>query len=121
MIIKDRVKGLCFVILCTAFLASATVSVELKELAHFVVEFYHNPAQVGAVAPCTAAVGTELTKYIAQFKEEHPGEPLRILEVGAGTGPIFKGSGFYQTDYKNKSVNKNITAAGEKSSSIKKE
>jgi predicted nucleic acid-binding Zn ribbon protein len=24
--------------------------------------------------------------------------------IGAGAGPIFKGSGFYQTDYKNKSV-----------------
>jgi putative FmdB family regulatory protein len=23
--------------------------------------------------------------------------------IGAGAGPIFKGSGFYQTDYKNKS------------------
>jgi len=88
MIIKDRIQGLCFVILCTAFLASASVSVELKELAHFVVQFYHNPAQVGAVAPCTAAVGTELTKYVAQFQKEHPNKPLHILEVGAGTGPI---------------------------------
>lgn len=25
--------------------------------------------------------------------------------IGAGAGPIFKGSGFYQTDYKNKSSN----------------
>ncbi len=25
--------------------------------------------------------------------------------IGAGSGPIFKGSGFYQTDYKNKSTN----------------
>ena len=24
--------------------------------------------------------------------------------IGTGAGPIFKGSGFYQTDYKNKSV-----------------
>lgn len=24
--------------------------------------------------------------------------------IGAGAGPIFKGSGFYQTDYKNKSA-----------------
>lgn len=28
------------------------------------------------------------------------GEVKRLL--GAGAGPIFKGSGFYQTDYKNK-------------------
>ena len=26
--------------------------------------------------------------------------------IGAGAGPIFKGSGFYQTDYKNKPVEK---------------
>ena len=26
--------------------------------------------------------------------------------IGAGAGPIFKGSGFYQTDYKNKPVDK---------------
>jgi len=25
--------------------------------------------------------------------------------IGTGAGPIFKGSGFYQTDYKNSSVN----------------
>lgn len=29
------------------------------------------------------------------------GEVKRL--IGAGAGPIFKGSGFYQTDYKNKS------------------
>ncbi len=27
--------------------------------------------------------------------------------IGAGAGPIFKGSGFYQTDYKNKSSSSN--------------
>jgi predicted nucleic acid-binding Zn ribbon protein len=27
--------------------------------------------------------------------------------IGAGAGPIFKGSGFYQTDYKNASNNSN--------------
>lgn len=30
------------------------------------------------------------------------GEVKRL--IGAGAGPIFKGSGFYQTDYKNKST-----------------
>lgn len=88
MIIRDRIRGVCFIILCTAFLASASVGVELKELAHFVVQFCHNPAQVGAIVPCTAAVGEELTKYIVHFQEKHPGEPLHILEVGAGTGPV---------------------------------
>jgi putative FmdB family regulatory protein len=27
--------------------------------------------------------------------------------IGTGAGPIFKGSGFYQTDYKNQSIKKN--------------
>ena len=31
------------------------------------------------------------------------GEVKRL--IGPGAGPIFKGSGFYQTDYKNKSNN----------------
>jgi predicted nucleic acid-binding Zn ribbon protein len=41
--------------------------------------------------------------------------------IGAGTGPIFKGSGFYQTDYKNTSIKKDIAASGEKSSGVKKD
>lgn len=46
--------------------------------------------------------------------------------IGTGAGPIFKGSGFYQTDYKsNSSQNKNSNkpstspAAGEKKSETK--
>ena len=68
--------------------------------------------------------------YLFELYQRMTEEPIKICPkcnghvkrlIGAGTGPIFKGSGFYQTDYKNKSVKKNITAAGEKSSSIKKE
>ena len=29
--------------------------------------------------------------------------------IGAGAAPIFKGSGFYQTDYKNSSISKKTT------------
>lgn len=86
--IKNHLKGLSFIFVCVIFLATASFGVELKELASFVVQFCNNPAQVGAVAPCTPAVGVELTKYVAQFQKEHPDEPLHILEVGAGTGPI---------------------------------
>lgn len=35
--------------------------------------------------------------------------------IGAGSGPIFRGSGFYQTDYKNNS-NKSVTKSSEKKS-----
>lgn len=42
-----------------------------------------NPLQVGAFSPCTRFVAKEITKYVAQA----PGNaPLRILEVGAGSG-----------------------------------
>lgn len=34
------------------------------------------------------------------------GGPLKRL-IGPGAGPIFKGNGFYQTDYKNNSNNSN--------------
>jgi putative FmdB family regulatory protein len=68
--------------------------------------------------------------YLFELYQRMTEEPIKICPkcnghvkrlIGAGTGPIFKGSGFYQTDYKNKSVKKNISAAGEKSSSIKKD
>jgi len=41
--------------------------------------------------------------------------------IGTGAGPIFKGTGFYQTDYKSKpSQNKNSSAGDNKSTSIEK-
>ncbi len=42
------------------------------------------------------------------------GEVKRL--IGAGAGPIFKGSGFYQTDYKNSS--KDNTKKSDKKSSV---
>ena len=33
--------------------------------------------------------------------------------IGAGSSPIFKGSGFYQTDYKGKSRNSNKSSESE--------
>ena len=55
-------------------------------------------------------------------------EPLKICPkcgghvkrlISAGVGPIFKGSGFYQTDYKNKSVNPKPMKSENKSSESK--
>jgi putative FmdB family regulatory protein len=37
--------------------------------------------------------------------------------IGSGSSPIFKGSGFYQTDYKNKSNKPSLPASPTKSSS----
>lgn len=39
--------------------------------------------------------------------------------IGAGAGPIFKGSGFYQTDYKNNSANSSSARAQTKESNPK--
>ena len=36
--------------------------------------------------------------------------------IGTGAGPIFKGSGFYQTDYKGKSTQKNTSINSDKTS-----
>jgi len=43
------------------------------------------------------------------------GEVKRL--IGPGAGPIFKGSGFYQTDYKNSSPNKPAKKTSSKPSS----
>lgn len=73
--------------------------------------------------------------YTFEYFQPMTAEPLKecpeckgILRriIGTGAGPIFKGSGFYQTDYKsNSSQNKNSSkpssspAAGEKKSETK--
>ncbi|MBK9098482.1 MAG: zinc ribbon domain-containing protein [bacterium] len=73
--------------------------------------------------------------YTFEYFQPMTAEPLKecpeckgILRriIGTGAGPIFKGSGFYQTDYKsNSSQNKNSSKsnttppAGEKKSETK--
>lgn len=42
-----------------------------------------NPFQVGALSPCSRFVAQEITRHIEQ---DTSGKPLRILEVGAGSG-----------------------------------
>lgn len=45
------------------------------------------------------------------------GEVKRL--IGAGAGPIFKGTGFYQTDYKNPSKKNNTAVNKEKPETAK--
>jgi len=68
--------------------------------------------------------------YLFELYQQMTDEPIKICPkcqghvkrlIGAGIGPIFKGSGFYQTDYKNNSAKNDIATSGTKSSSIKKE
>jgi putative FmdB family regulatory protein len=46
------------------------------------------------------------------------GEVKRL--IGAGAGPIFKGSGFYHTDYKNSSKKSNTNTPSSKKDESKK-
>lgn len=64
--------------------------------------------------------------YTFEYFQSITDEPLSVCPncggvvkrlIGAGAGPIFKGSGFYQTDYKNNSSSSKTS----KSSSDKKD
>ena len=46
------------------------------------------PRQVGALFECSSYVGHELTKYLEVYMKTNPDKPLKILEVGAGTGSV---------------------------------
>lgn len=64
--------------------------------------------------------------YTFELFQPMSAEPVKVCPkcngsvkrlIGSGAGPIFKGSGFYQTDYKNKSASKETS----NSSTTKKE
>jgi putative FmdB family regulatory protein len=65
--------------------------------------------------------------YTFELFQTMSAEPIKICPkcngkvkrlIGPGAGPIFKGTGFYQTDYKNSGTSKK--AGSESSSSEKK-
>jgi len=60
----------------------------LKEIKTFFKGFVKDPKKVGALFPCSSFVGNEIIKYLAQFIQKNPDRPIRILEVGAGTGSL---------------------------------
>src|SRR5438046_7629636 len=64
---------------------------------------------------------TQCPKYICRLPKGGHGKVKRLL--GTGAGIIFKGSGFYSTDYRSKAyqeaAKKEAPTAGEKSSSGK--
>ena len=79
-------KRVCFV-LCM-IVAVPSVLPSLKDAKLFIKNALKNPSVVGAVLPCSHGVGVELMRYVLHSQEEHPDRPLRILEIGAGTGPM---------------------------------
>jgi putative FmdB family regulatory protein len=68
-------------------------------------------------------------KHSFEFFQSMKEEPLKICPncsgelqrlIGTGAGPIFKGSGFYQTDYKNVSSKKDSAKSSSDSKSAEK-
>ena len=58
---------------------------------------------------------SKVVRPVPEYEECPNCKGLLKRLIGAGSGPIFKGSGFYQTDYKNKSSkNDNKSASSEK-------
>ena len=68
--------------------------------------------------------------HLFELLQKFSDEPVKVCPqcggkvkrlIGPGAGAIFKGSGFYQTDYKNKSSNRPVEkkSGGEKDSSKK--
>lgn len=70
------------------FCCSTLVFAGVREVKTFFTGFIKDPAVVGAVFPCTASVGEELVKYMRLLQRRESMKPLRILEVGSGTGSI---------------------------------
>lgn len=53
----------------------------------FLKRFFHNPSQVGAIAPSSHALAVQITEPIPDRSKKSPNEPgQRFLEIGAGTG-----------------------------------
>lgn len=75
------------VLICLSAFLTGETSAVLRDPVEHLRAFMHNPAQVGAVAPCSSYAVKELTKYIAQHIR-NDGAPLHILEPGSGTGVV---------------------------------
>lgn len=60
----------------------------IKDIPVFLVNAFKKPNVVGAILPCAAGVGKELTRYMISGQKENQDSPLHILEVGGGTGEM---------------------------------
>lgn len=54
----------------------------------FAKGYIKHPLNVGSPFPCSSSVGYELATHLIRYMKENTNKPLRILEVGAGTGSI---------------------------------
>ncbi len=76
------------VLLTSILLSQAIFCFNIREIATFAKGFVKSPSDVGSPFPCSSSVGYELMNYIVRSMNHNPSKPLRILEVGAGTGSI---------------------------------
>lgn len=74
--------------ICTLLMVHTWTMGGLHDLPIFFKTFFKDPSSVGALFPCSEAVGTEITKYLSEFIRKNPGTPVRVLEVGSGTGSL---------------------------------
>lgn len=65
-----------------------TMSTTMQDVRTFIKSAIKDPHVVGAIMPSSAGVGEELTRFMVKSQRENPSKPLRLLEVGAGTGPM---------------------------------
>lgn len=67
--------------------SGTTPYTERTHLLNF-VHFIKHLGYTGAVAPSSRYLALEMVQSVRRHRSHYPGKPLRILELGPGTGPI---------------------------------
>ncbi len=84
-----KLATLCHLQALTIFLfIQPLYSFNLQEVATFAKGFIEKPFNVDSPLPCSSSVGYELIAPAIARQKKDPHSPLKILEVGAGTGSI---------------------------------
>lgn len=75
-------------LICILFLILQIKFNDIIDITKFVIGFVKNPLKVGSIFPCSSSVGEEIIKYYKKQIKNHSELPIRIIEVGAGTGSL---------------------------------
>ncbi len=70
------------------FLVGGAMMAGWREMCTFVKNAATQPRVVGAVLPSSPSVGKELIRYVVMSQKQNSTKPLRILEIGSGTGAM---------------------------------
>lgn len=88
---KKKYLIICsFIILSVGVVAQQGTFSFWNEQLVFLKAFIKNPSEVGALMECSPFVGKEISKHIKKYIKNNPKQPIRVLEVGAGTGALTK-------------------------------